>query len=354
MISYLIYAAVSLITQPNATSICKTSSVCPIEWSEQINSHAHLEVQVKNDNDHWISTTSTGNSFLSIIVDENTNEYEWFVPQYLGQFWETPKRVVLEDMTTGAQYYSADFTVPGITLEMNATSNLLNAETSIPLTWSSNDDTLFGLFLLQDEEVIETIHNISLSPNRSYLWTVPYIPNQLLQIKVQSADENTYAFTDTFQIATTSTTSTTSTTPTSNLTTNDPHEPIRRHSILWYILTPLLIIIGILILYLVYSLTVIFYCSKNRIEPAPTIPSYVPRAISNPVYEGRPSRNSAKRGSGVPPPPISLPKNLRIISSYNNNKQPIYEEVPNYYHKLNRDPNHKLNRDRTIVNGVYV
>ena len=346
MLSYLFYAAISLITQPNSTTICKTSDVCSIEWSDTISSHAHLEVQVK-DNNSWISTTTSGKSFLSVIVDEDSYDYNWFVPQYLGQFWETPKRVVLEDMTTGEKYYSADFTVPGITLDMNVESNVLDANSNVPLSWSSNDNSQFGLYLLQDEIIIDTIHNVSLSPNSSYEWTVPYLPNQLLQIMVRSVDENTYAVTDTFEIAETTTTVTTSGT-----TTEEPLDPTRDIDVHWYILIPIFIIIGLGLVYLVFTYIVTTCCSmkktKNRINRiSPSNPIYcgtsvdVKHSISNPVYDRNP--NSL--------PPISSPTNFRLVSSYTYPDENIYEEAPD--HSPTNQYN-KLNRERIVVNGVYI
>ena len=346
MLSYLFYAAVSLINQPNSTTVCKTSDICSIEWSDTINSHAHLEVQVK-DNLSWISTTRSGKSFLSVIVDEDSYDYDWYVPQYLGQFWETPKRVVLEDMTTGEKYYSADFTVPGITLDMNVESNVLDANTNVPLSWSSNDNSQFGLYLLQDEVIIDTIHNVSLSPNSSYEWTVPYLPNQLLQIMVRSVDENTYAVTDTFEIAETTTTVTTSGT-----TTEEPLEPTTDIDVYWYILTPILIIIGLALIYLVFTYSVITCCSmkktKSRINRiSPSNPVYcgtsvdVKHSISNPVYDRNP--NSL--------PPISPPTNFRLVSSYTYPDENIYEEAPDHPPK---NQYNKLNRERIVVNGVYI
>jgi len=348
MLSYLFYAAVSLINQPNSTTICKTSEVCSIEWSDTISSHAHLEVQVK-DNNSWISTTTSGKSFLSVIVDEDSYDYNWFVPQYLGQFWETPKRVVLEDMTTGEKYYSADFTVPGITLDMNVESNVLDANSNVPLSWSSNDNSQFGLYLLQDEIIIDTIHNVSLSPNSSYEWTVPYLPNQLLQIMVRSVDENTYAVTNTFEIAETTTTVTTSGT-----TTEEPLDPTRDIDVHWYILIPIFIIIGLGLVYLVFTYIVTTCCSmkqtKSRINRiSPSNPIYcgtsvdVKHSISNPVYDRNP--NSL--------PAISPPTNFRLVSSYTYPDENIYEEAPDHTTTTTNQYN-KLNRERIVVNGVYI
>ena len=347
MLSYLFYAAVSLISQPNSTSICKTSEVCTIEWSDTINSHAHLEVQVK-DNNSWISTTTGGKSFLSVIVDEDSNHYNWYVPQYLGQFWETPKRVVLEDMTTGDTYYSADFTVPGITLNMNVETDLflLNANTSIPLTWSSNDNSQFGLYLLENEIIIDTVHNVSLSPNSSYEWNVPYLPNKFLRIMVRSLDENTYAVTETFQIAEATTTVTTIT------TSGGPSKPTRDIHPYWYIVTPILIIIGVALLYLLFNYLVITCCSMkktksgiNRITPSNLVycgtSVDVKHSISNPVYDRNPRSL----------PSISPPTNFRLVSSCTYPNENIYEEAPN--HQPSNQYN-RLNRERIVVNRVYI
>lgn len=346
LLVYLFYAATSIISQPNATTVCKTSEVCSIEWEDAVSSHAHLEVQVLNNNDSWVSTTTSGKSFLSVIVSEDVSEYDWFVPQYLGQFWETPKRVVLEDMTTGEQYYSADFTVPGITLDMNASSNILKASTDIPLSWSSNDNSKFGLYLMQDDVIIDTIHNVSLSPNSSYVWNVPYIPNQLLQIMVRSVDGNTYAVTDTFQILETTTTTPTTTISTS---TSTPSITNTREINPGYYISIILISFGVIIILILAYYLIPAYCnsqSQHRVSPKPP---RMPREIQNminPVYEPSPE-NRAR-----PLPPISEPMNFRIIGSYQYPDNNIYEEAPSQPNNINEY--NKLKRGgRVLQNELY-
>ena len=67
----------------------------------------------------------------------------------------------------------------------------------------------------------------------------------------------------------------------------------------------------------------------------------VKQSIPNPVYD----RNCR------PLPPISPPTNFKLISSYTYPDENIYEEAPN-----NTEPNQysKLNRQRSIMNGVYI
>ena len=358
---YLFYLTTTLINHPNSTTICKTSDFCSITWDDSLDTHAHLEVQVKNSNNSWESTTSNDKSFLSVIVDENSNSYDWFVPQYLGQYWRNPKRVVLEELASGNKYYSADFTVPGITLEMESSSLQLDSHKKIPVSWSTNDNSKFGLYLMQNDNIIDVIQNETLPPNSSIDWLVPYIPNEELQIMIRSEDLKTYAITDVFQIAVTTTTTptttltttpttthtttpTTTTTPTSTqtttITTNTtliPTETTTDINIVWYILIPIFVILGIMLLYLFYWLIVILYCSSNKVNPQPQPRSFI-RNQNNPVYDG------GRR----PLPPISSPQNFRVVSSFGDN---IYEEVPD--HK-NVNEYNKLQRNRFLKNDVYI
>ena len=273
-------------------------------------------------------------------------------------------------MTTGENYYSADFTVPGITLDMHGESNLLDSQTNVRLSWSSNDDSKFGLYLLQDEIIVDTIHNATLSPNSSYEWTVPYLPNNQLQIMVRSIDENTYTVTESFRIAettitptttetttpTTTETTTRTTTDTSTPTTTDTSttstvtttgeiiEPTTHIEPFWYIVIPLLALIGVALIYLVYKYISIVYCyneKSNKIYPMHVGASIdVKQSIPNPVYD----RNSRSL------PPISPPTNFKLISSYTYPDENIYEEAPN-----NPTSNYydRLNRQRSLVNGAY-
>lgn len=334
IINYLFYASIIL---PNATTVCKTTNTCPITWDNSIQSHAHLEVQMKDDNDTWQSTTTTGKSFLSVIVNEDTNQFEWFVPHYLGQFWENPKRVVLEDLSTSEKYYSADFTVPGITLDMNISSQSIDSNSEVPISWSSNDDTIYGLYLLQDDIIIDTIHNVTLKTNSSFIWNVPYIPNQFLQIMIRSVDEKTYAMTDYFSILTTTTTlTTTPTTP----TTTPAIDTTNTTDIGWYYILLIIIVFSVSIAVCIYKVVPILYSNKGRVSP-----SSIRASHQNPVYDTNRYNSKTRR----PLPPISSPTNFKVVNSYNE-LDPSKTAVPisTEYSKLNR--NEKV---RHLENQVY-
>jgi hypothetical protein len=262
-----------------------------------------------------------GQSFLSVIVDRNSHSYDWFVPHILGQYWESPKRVVMEDLSTNIKYYSADFLVPGITLTMNSSTSDLLPDTLIPLSWSSNDDSQFSLHLMKDNTIVNTINNGSLFPNSSYIWEVPSYQENLLQILIQSMDRNTFAFSDYFNIIDHSTTITT--TPYNNT----PTEPTNYH-IGWYLILFIIVLSIGCLGYLIYKLTPYYL----GIENSKVYPNT--RNMVNPVYE----RQSAI-GRPLPPlpnyviPPIRNTRRRSQSAEYNvlerNNRDAIQNEI--YY-----------------------
>ena len=323
LLNYLSYASVLL---PNSSTLCKTTDICQIVWDNEIVDHAHLEVQIKYGDDNWSSTTVSGKSFLSVIVNEDTNHYDWIVPQYIGQFWEHPKRVVIEDLSTNERYYSSVFTVPGITLTMNTDSDSLNSNTDITLSWASNELDNLGLYLLNsDSNIIYTINNNTLSVNSSYLWTVPYYPNEMLNLMLRSDDDKTYTLSNSFQILETTTTPTTSpttsptmspttsastsvtTTETITYTTNITTTPEIEVSVTgteWYFIFIYTILAVLAVLGLICWVT-INYCTEDtkRVHP------YDKRkhGIENPVYDV--GLGNQRRVL----PPISPPTNLRSL-----------------------------------------
>ena len=293
---------------------------------------------MKDDNNIWQSTTTTGKSFLSVIVNEDTNQFEWFVPHYLGQFLKNPKRVVLEDLSTSEKYYSSDFTVPGITLDMNISSQSIDSNSEVMISWSSNDDTDYGIYLLQDENIIDTIHNVTLKTNSSFIWTVPYIPSHFLQIMIRSVDEKTYATSDYFTILTTTrTTSGTTTRTTSGTTTGTTTgttspldiDPTINHDIGWYYILIILIVFISIFVFCLYKVVPVLYSDKHRVYPSTVRDSH-----QNPVYDTNRYNNRSRR----PLPPISTPTNFKVVHSYNKldlskTARPINSE----YSNLNKD-----------------
>ena len=351
LLNYLFYSSLVL---PNSSTVCKTMSVCPIVWDSNLNAHAHIEVQVKGVNNSWSPTTDMGQSFLSVIVDSNTHSYDWFVPHMLGKYWESPKRVVLEDLTSNIKYYSADFTVPGITFTMNsldadsyssASEVDLVSETSIPLTWSSNDNSQFSLHLMKDSTIINTINNGSLPPNSSYIWKVTEYPENLLRLFIQSIDEKTYAMSGFFNIIepsttmtstlTTTMTSTLTTTMTSTITNSTPVEPDVM-DIGWYFILFIIICSISTVIYLIYKLHPYCLGTIDNVKVHPEI-----RAVTNPNYE----RQSI---SGRPLPPLpGYPLSSNAGSVYHQTRNTRRRSQGAEYNILDR------NQRPTFQNEIY-
>jgi hypothetical protein len=340
LINYLFYSSSAFFLSPNSSSICKTTEVCPISWDNNISSHAHLEVQVQRENGNWSGTTLTGKSFLSIIVDETTTDYNWIVPQYLGQYWESPKRVVLEELDTKTQYISDDFVVPGVTLLMNRSQTQpLESTESIELSWATNDNTVFGLYLLDGSQERETIHNATLKANSSFIWTVPYRPSQSLQILIESIDANTYTLSEAFEIATTTTTTSTTTTTTTTTTTNNTayinpapvDNSIPEHWVIVIIIVSVIVSIG----------TIVYFAQKSIMKQShqqQIYPSIRGTGHNNPIYDtGR-------------IPTISPPSDFRIVTGYS-----MYSNAPCHpSNEIQTSYNHLQRlQTRTIQNDNY-
>lgn len=327
LINYLFYS--SRILLPNNYTVCKGTEVCPIEWDIPI--HAHIEVQMES-NSTWSSMTDTGKSFLSVIVDKTSTNYEWNIPHYLTKLWRHPTRVVIGDLeNVNNNLYSDNFTITGISIE-STVSDMLKSETSVPIQWTSNDNnSTFGIYLINNGNVIDMISSPILPTNFTYYWDVPYLPELDLSIMVKSIDNTTYDTSDNFQIATTtSTTTTTSITTIGNNTTHG--DPILHNS--WYVL---LIVFGSIITLFVLIYIYVKCCiltSKigNKVHPYPT--RVTGHGVQNPIYEGNnmrvPSSNNRRPSFGVKVLPPILPR------IHTNN---IYES-PNQYSVLDRGHPH--------------
>ena len=321
LFNYLLYSSIFI---PNATTVCKSTEICPIYWDESIESHAHLEVQVKYE-DNWTSTNEDGKSFLSVIVSENTNTYDWIVPHYLSQYWESPKRVVLEDLSNSNKYTSDDFTVPGLTLTTNVSTQIYD-NANVIISWSGNTLSPLGLYLLSDSNIIDTLHNTTLQSNSTFLWSAPYIPNENLQIMIRTMDNNTYDTSNIFSILATTTTPTTTltTTLTTTVTTSTPTTTVTTSvlpsgDISVALLVIIVIIVVIAIIMLIYGLYPVFCKSINKVHPQPT--PVRKHGLSNPVYE-------PGYLNGRPLPPITRKANFVVTQA----------DLDNFNNKRNRGP----------------
>lgn len=316
LFNYLFYGMLLL---PNSSTICKGSDKCPIVWDNPID--GHIEIQIATNNS-WTSETDDGKSYLSVIVDRTTNQYDWLVPQYITQTWEQPKRVVLANLDDSQHYYSDEFTISGVTM-YTGLSTQITSSTHVPISWKSNDNTTFGIYLTNGIDIIETIEMPTLPQNHTYLWEVPYIPTQDMNIMVRSYDNMTYDISPRFQIATT-TTPTTS--PTSSLTTTFTTTVTTvqtttatsfdvdnsYNDIQWWLIA-IIIFSCVLTLYaIIYVLINVCFDKKRSSRVYPS--AHKPPVLTNPVYDTRRS-TSFYNNTTRPLPPISLPSNVRHISN---------------------------------------
>lgn len=305
LFNYLFY---SMLLLPNSSTVCKGSDKCPIIWDNPID--GHIEMQLASNNS-WTSETDDGKSYLSVIVDRTTNQYDWLVPQYITQTWEQPKRVVLANLDDSQHYYSDEFTIYGVTM-YTGLSTQITSSTHIPISWKSNDNTTFGIYLTNGMDIIETIEMPALPQNHTYLWEVPYIPAQDMNIMVRSYDNMTYDISPRFQITTTTTpttmVTTVQTTTATSFDVDNSYDDIQ-----WWLIA-IIIFSCVLTLYaIIYVLTNVCFDKKRSSRVYPSL-AHKPQVLTNPVYDTRRS-TSFYNNTNRPLPPISLPTNLRHISN---------------------------------------
>lgn len=327
IVNYLFYS--SFVLLPVNQTVCKSVEPCPIEWDAPM--HGHIELQMEK-NETWSSTTDSGKSFLSVIVDQTTTNYDWVVPHYLTQFWEHPKRVILTNLDTSASYYSDEFTITGVTVGSNL-STVLNSDSNVLISWMGNaNSNTFGVYLTQDGNIFETIEPAVLPVNYTYDWKVPYLPSKEFNIMIRSNDTYTYAMTQSFQIATTTTTTTT-TISSSTISTSPEKNVTRSPSMKWYYI--LLIALGLIFIVCIGSCIYMKCCFVKHNSPNGRV--YPQRGIGmqNNIYDSTAH-------------PLPLPPHLpRIIQNtvydrhtpiYNNKPQTInlYESVKPEYNVLSR------------------
>ena len=124
--------------QPNASSMLYGGEYYNVEWN--ITNNVNLQFQIYNDTeDSWISHINN-NHFLSIVIDQTTNNYNWSVPLYLSQYWQNPSRMVLNSLDTSLSVVSDEFSIAGIYVNMSLgdSNNILFMNDNVSITWETN------------------------------------------------------------------------------------------------------------------------------------------------------------------------------------------------------------------------
>ena len=74
--------------QPNTSSMLYGGEYYNVEWN--MSNNVNLQFQIYNETqDDWVSHINN-NHFLSIVIDQTTNQYNWSVPLYLSQYCKIP------------------------------------------------------------------------------------------------------------------------------------------------------------------------------------------------------------------------------------------------------------------------
>jgi hypothetical protein len=124
--------------QPNASSMLYGGEYYNVEWN--MSNNVNLQFQIYNDTqDDWVSHINN-NHFLSIVIDQTTNQYNWSVPLYLSQYWQNPSRMVLNSLDTSLSVVSDEFSIAGIYVNMSLaeSNNILFMNNNVSITWETN------------------------------------------------------------------------------------------------------------------------------------------------------------------------------------------------------------------------
>ena len=129
------------IIQPNSSSMLYGGEYYNVKWNTTNN--VNLQFQIYNDTQqNWVSHVND-NHFLSIVIDQSTDHYNWSVPLYLSQYWQNPTRMVLNSLDTPQTYISEEFSIAGIyvNLSLMEDTNILFMNDNITITWQTNTDS---------------------------------------------------------------------------------------------------------------------------------------------------------------------------------------------------------------------
>ena len=133
--------------QPNTSTFLYGGEYYDIQWN--LSNNVNLQFQIYNDSqDSWVSHINS-NHFLSIVIDQTTNNYNWSVPLYLSQYWQNPSRMVLNSLDTSLSVISDEFNIAGIYVNMSfseTSNNIVFMNDNISITWETNtNSTLFNV-----------------------------------------------------------------------------------------------------------------------------------------------------------------------------------------------------------------
>lgn len=132
--------------QPNASLMLYGGEHYDVKWN--MSNNVNLQFQIyDNMQQDWVSHIND-NHFLSIVIDQTTNHYNWSVPLYLSQYWQNPSRLVLNSLDTSLSVVSDEFNIAGIYVNMSTSedSNIIIMNDNISITWETNvNSNLFNV-----------------------------------------------------------------------------------------------------------------------------------------------------------------------------------------------------------------
>ena len=188
---------------PNSSTTLFGGTPQTLEWDNNNTINLKLELNINgtwNDDDD--------NHFLSIIVDSHINSYDWNVPLYISQYWNSIARLKLTQLSDNRVFYSDNFTIAGITVDNIDT--LVYSDSSLNISWTSNLDQPYNIYLYDNYTTYYNIEPYYRSPiytiirgvvYQNYSW---YIINGInftnVRLAVISNDGITVGLSNTFSI----------------------------------------------------------------------------------------------------------------------------------------------------------
>ena len=96
MLLISLLCALGDVLYPNSSSVLFGGNTYPIQWDN--NALVNIRLEMYDSASGWVSHVQE-NHFLSVIVDQNTQEYNWYAPQYLSTYWQNPYRIKLTELS---------------------------------------------------------------------------------------------------------------------------------------------------------------------------------------------------------------------------------------------------------------
>ena len=175
MYKFFTFLLCGYLTLSNAQLYLKPGNHYEISWNNNSTEELNLALEL-NINNTWVRHLKNDFSYLSIILDGHINNYDWYIPLELSDYWMYTSRILVNDGND--IILNKQFSFYGLSIE-HIPDQAIND--TMEIKWNTNLDRNFSLYLYNDKISYNIVSNYK---ETFYDFELNNIPEGIYQIGI--------------------------------------------------------------------------------------------------------------------------------------------------------------------------